>query len=873
MENMNSVIRMYYQQVSPRSILEGKIDYRHFQQRDFEALSLINMKHLSESDTRELYCCLQEDMDFSDEESGLNVFRALKRTASEYLLVRDNLPVCRYDRLLQWRELTRWIGEDLPVCAFLADRTEKGQCQWNDFEWNTVISHDNIQLNRLMQRGISDNHFHLFGSAPSFKLIWIRLMNNLLENRYNDALAVMDEDRRVTRNAYATTYREDSLARMRLQASLIRAVLFYFLFQERNGVGRTENSIVKETEKIQNFLVEDFPFVHYSGRIQNFIDKIRLIERMQRERTEDDYANWRYDGRSINHDFEGERGLMYQMLLGTVNGKPIPPILLRWFYAYLTIQIRLREEFVQVNENIGFENFSTYSGRKSKILFAGEDKKKMVQHAVCGSLEGGNLQSLELRITPQRTARENSRYIEMCDSCLRSQIGESVMRMIYYVYHFPKRPDENLEGKSGFTSQYRHYSYRTELEKVADELVAFRERESKTAARVLGIDACAQEIGCRPEVFAPVFRKLINHVVERPRFGNVRQWKMTYHVGEDFRDIVDGLRAVDEALLFLNMRNGDRLGHATVLGIDVRKWYKKKKNNIYLPKQDYLDNVVWLFHKLTEFNILESENLKGFLCSEYEKYFIEIYPLEAFDKCDIDAYYEGWKLRGDHPYLYRTGSFDASHPFFRQYWRNDGLEEGNKIRSREEHVRLMYYYHYSAEVRKAGQQPEIKAVPNLYIEGVKKVQRAMQNIVAERGISIETNPSSNFMISTMEHYHEHPIVNLFNMGLAVDAKEIGDCAQLHVSINTDDKGVFHTTLENEYALMARALESMKDAQGVQKYQKQMIYQWLDHVRENGNQQSFLPRIEGGGGKGKSMFEYGFSGIIVDEKHPQSHCLC
>ncbi len=134
----------------------------------------------------------------------------------------------------------------------------------------------------------------------------------------------------------------------------------------------------------------------------------------------------------------------------------------------------------------------------------------------------------------------------------------------------------------------------------------------------------------------------------------------------------------------------------------------------------------------------------------------------------------------------------------------------------------------------------------MYIEGVKKVQRAMQNIVAERGISIETNPSSNFMISTMEHYHEHPIVNLFNMGLTVDAKEIGDCAQLHVSINTDDRGVFHTTLENEYALMASALESMKDAQGVQKYQKQMIYQWLNHVRENGNQQSFLPRIESGG---------------------------
>ncbi|MCM1537641.1 MAG: hypothetical protein NC254_04500 [bacterium] len=843
MENRNAVIRMYYQQVSPRDILTERIDYRHFEQKDFEALSRTNLRHLSETDTRELYDYLGEEGDASDGETGLHVFRALKKTASDYLLVRENLPVCRYDRLLQWRELTRWIGEDLPVCAFLADRTEKGQRQWDDFEWNTVVGHDNMQLNRLMQRGISDNHFHLFGSAPSFKLIWIRFMNHLLEKRYSDALEEMDTDRRVTRNAYKITYQEDSLVRMRLQAALIRAVLFYFIFQEKTGVSRKENTIVQREKEIRDFLTGEFPFVRYRGRIQSFIDKIRLIERLRQEGTTDDYANWNYDAKGIHHDFEGERGLMYQMLLGTVNGKEIPPFLLQWFYAYLTIQIRIREELVQVNNTIGFENFSNYNDRKSRILFTEEDRKKMVQHAVCGSLEGGNLQSLELRITPQKTARENSRQIEMYDNCISAELGEQAIRMTYYVYHFPKKQDENLARTAGFTVQCRHDSYRAELEKTADELAAFRERESKTAARVLGIDACAQEIGCRPEVFAPVFRKLTNHVVERPRFGDVRQWKMTYHVGEDFRDVADGLRALDEALLFLNMRNGDRLGHATVLGIDVKKWYQKKKNSIYLPKQDYLDNVVWLFHKLTEFNILESENLKGFLSGEYEKYFKEIYPPEAFGECGIDTYYEGWKLRGDHPYLYRTGRFDDSHPFFRQHWRNDGLAGGDKIRNRIENARLMYYYHYSAEVRRAGGRSDIKAVPELYVEGVEKVQRAMQKALAERGISMEANPSSNFMISTMEHYHEHPIVKLFNMGLTVDEKEIRNCAQLHVSINTDDKGVFHTTLENEYALMGCALENMKDEQGRKQYQKQMVYEWLDHVRENGNQQSFLQSAE------------------------------
>lgn len=51
---------------------------------------------------------------------------------------------------------------------------------------------------------------------------------------------------------------------------------------------------------------------------------------------------------------------------------------------------------------------------------------------------------------------------------------------------------------------------------------------------------------------------------------------MTYHVGEEWKDVADGLRAIDEAILFLNMGNGDRLGHATVLGIDIEDWYQKK---------------------------------------------------------------------------------------------------------------------------------------------------------------------------------------------------------------------------------------------------------------------------------------------------------
>ena len=67
-----------------------------------------------------------------------------------------------------------------------------------------------------------------------------------------------------------------------------------------------------------------------------------------------------------------------------------------------------------------------------------------------------------------------------------------------------------------------------------------------------------------------------------------------------------------------------------------------------------------------------------------------------------------------------------------------------------------------------------------------------------RGLGIETNPSSNYVIGTFKNYAKHPIFNFYNKGLTYDPAKLDDCAQLSVSVNTDDQGVFATSLENEY---------------------------------------------------------------------------
>lgn len=84
---------------------------------------------------------------------------------------------------------------------------------------------------------------------------------------------------------------------------------------------------------------------------------------------------------------------------------------------------------------------------------------------------------------------------------------------------------------------------------------------SSYAKFVTGADAAASEFDTPPEVFAPSFRRL--------RKNGIRHF--TYHAGEDFFHILSGLRAIYEAIEFLGLQAGDRIGHATAAGVDVRE--------------------------------------------------------------------------------------------------------------------------------------------------------------------------------------------------------------------------------------------------------------------------------------------------------------
>lgn len=835
---------IYFFHASSEMILRNQsMYYEEFPLRQFQELLRCYDTEHSDTENNIIYQNLRRGSYGRTEnsESDLNVFNNIIHIAEDILEIRDNEIKCRYTELRRWREITRYIGEDLPVCAFLVRRYQHLGVDTRQFCWDTVLGNSNQQLNAILKQGISDNHFHLFGSAPVFPIIWLKLMNNINLTDREKRMHGIDTNRRSMHYHYDLEYDEISLDGMILQAALMRAVMYAYL-NCREYVFSMDRIADWMNYDLLDYLQRGDEIKDIQQEIRSKVNVLKAEAQLLNSNTEIDYA-LRNVGfvDNLNWIFSGERAIVYGMLKDILVTHELPETVRQLLYPYLVIRAKIRSEIVQNNEKVGFENFSIYSRRKNNFLDTQNEVELMVKHAVISSFKHGNIKSLEIRVAPKDTYLENARMIKAYDKVILNGDRKLSTDRFFYVMHFSKRQDKILREEEIDDLICRDYKLRKAIKVKAYAIKLLRERMPEEGKRLRGIDACAQEIGCRPEVFGSVFRELREHVVSLENETGVGQLRVTYHVGEDFLDLADGLRAIDEAMKFLNMGSGDRFGHATALGLSVDKWYERKNRYIQIKAQDYLDNIVWVYNKILEYGLQGFDLLMDELLSKFQYLYRNIYEKNIeYDRkisADIFLYYSAWQLRGDEPELYKTGKLVIDSIIsVEPYPVNMMYPLDKELRYNDDVAYLYYMYHYNGRVRVLGEKTMEVEISDRYIEAVKQIQLKMRWDVANMGIGIETNPSSNLLISTMTDYDEHHIINLYNQGLK--RKMENNQAQLYVSINTDDKGVFHTSLENEYALMASALESMKDEDGNRMYTAQEVYDWIDKIRNMGNFQVF-----------------------------------
>lgn len=896
MDNLRSVLNIVLSKIPTSLIVNSEIQYDNINRDTFVKIAGYYLKYYSNDELDNLFDYIKNEYEdqanyvrgfeigkYEDKE-GFSVFDAILIFATRVLQEIDGEPICRYENVLRWRFTSHLLEEDIFTTAYLAFQDCREGKRNRDFSWKPVIGNNNEHLNWILRQGLADNHFHLKGSAPQFPLSWINMMNHVRSKKYEKILEGYGNKRLSV--SYEIGTEEEHLYSLYLKAALIRCFLFAQITEQeffiannlvRNNYDPDPETRKWSTENLVMFLLKDkTEIIFYRNKIQENIDFFRT----NKGEKQLDYAltgEYRkgIGKNEVNNSLSGERWLMYEMFLRIYAKSVKDQKYFNLFYLYLVIKRAVRAELVQTNENIGFDNFEKYQNRKEDFIEDTPLEKEYIKMALKGTIVNQNILHLETRLTPRKTALQNKKYIEKYDKVMKND--KELMERYFYVFHFVKEKDN--EKLLNSDSYCRHYQKRRNLQKQAKAIALFRTKFPETAKRLRGIDGCSREIGCRPEVLAQTYRYLKNHIVYAKRNKvyddnnkevTVPQLQMTYHVGEDFQSLVDGLRAIEEAIMFFNLNCGSRLGHALALGEDPDEYYEGKKNCILITQQDYLDNLVWVYYRIKRFSLIGYEDLLLNIEQEYNKYFRLIYGdvvsdefFEAvireagkyFQRSNervskgysnthfnfrISEYYSAWQLRGDDPECYKNGYFKDTEDFseWKRFSVNKECPRDYRIRYNPECAYLYFLYHYNPHVKNEGRKTIEVQISHKMIKCIKEIQREMQFWISKLGIGIEVNPSSNFFIGTFDRYDKHPVFKLYNIGLTGSETKLNECPQIPVCINTDDQGIFSTYLENEYALIALALEKAKDENGKNLYNRMFIYQWIENIRKLGLQLSF-----------------------------------
>lgn len=760
---------------------------------------------LSDDQMRMIY---QLYLDQWTDDPNKNIFQVLFNYSNDLLRIYDGVPMVKFSNLFRWRESSQVIGEDLMVCAYLAynlrniddedlsyalsDDVPANRSNIIDFaSWPTVLHNDNPQLKHIFEnRGLCELHSHLYASVDNFGLSWICLMNKIYgrDEKFKKLAEIQDESNMKHLSE-------------KIKKKVIRA------YQLRLGIWNY----------LQNHDIT-------SINISEIVDEDMLDKSTASARGNSgfyDYIACRKD--SPLEVFTGERRFIFESLREILkNGDPQ---LIRSFYEYILLKNFFRSFLVQINNNRGFGNFQRFQDLKTKFV-TNKYSSIIPEIAAYESYHFNYGKLFETRIVP-KNHDEINKIISRVHNVLKSgckdepiEIEKSLNKInnrfdLSILFHFIKEPDGKNEN-----GEIRDFDLRSKVAGDSELLRNLLNSDGEVAKALKGIDAADSEIYCRPEVFGQAFRFL-------KHFG----YHATFHAGEDYYDIADGLRAISEAILYLGLESRDRIGHALALGVNADKFYNERHNVIALPKQWMLDNVSWLYYKTKKFNIVKDPQTELFLENAFRDLVREIGYLDFIKGIDIRDYYQSMLLRSDNQVLYNDGegTCNALSSSDWNYYAGLNLPEIKDIRKyNKTAVDIFQLYLRNSNIKRNGSKVKSYNLPKGYCEMIKNLQNAMIKEISKRRIGIECCPSSNVKIGYLERFESHPIFRFMPI------RHFDTKYPLAVTVNTDDLGMFATSLPNEFSLLALALLKMKDEDGNAKYSSQEVYDWIDRVVQNGH---------------------------------------
>lgn len=452
------------------------------------------------------------------------------------------------------------------------------------------------------------------------------------------------------------------------------------------------------------------------------------------------------------------------------------------FHYYLLIYAFFQKMLVQQKSQVGFDQFQKITLNQIREL---TEEKYQNRYRQLHGMYDDSLAVLEGRFAPKDNLIKSFKLLKSIrDGYVKNKTIKKSFKFIL-VPHFVKIPDTR-KPKNIIT--FRDLNLRIKTKRTLDVLLdTMKHPDYKDL--IVGFDAAANELHASPEAFAPTFRKL-----QFLGYSN-----FTYHAGEDFIHIISGLRMVYEAVEFLDMRSGNRIGHATALGIDPKLWINRLyESKLTLKKGEWLDNLIFAYE------LIQSDGKYyghlGKLQSEIFKYFQEIYHYQK--PLNIHQIIESWKARKYDPII----TLRWREPSVFEEFESQELEDFKQL---DETVQELYELYHTGEcIERYNKMIQIEPDQAPFTEEVlRDLQNMMIQHVNDKNIALETLPTSNVRISYYKRYDEHHLWRW----LGIDNYNESD-PKPTVVVGSDDTGIFMTNLRNEYAHIYQTLSKLKNQQ-------------------------------------------------------------
>lgn len=749
-----------------------------------------------------------------------SIFGILTSFGEECLDFSGESPIVRFDYLLRWHDLTYRINEDTVVIPsiVMGDLRRARKSKERRFDWPDILNHDNVVINRVLDKGLADTHAHLNASSDVFTINWLSMMNSREalksmadkmkgENYLSKEITPMSSDKTNTVNSSTKSFYNLGLC-----ATLCRAWLFSLVREDEPS---DSNSMTHKLYGLLTDFINEDPtlFSRLSTRIFEYINILRTDSLRTLEGRIVDYAlteKWKDDTSSPYFILTGERRLLYSVFHRIYTGRGNTVRTAKVLHLYLILKNRLRSEFVQMNDLVGFENFQIYQSRKSEFLKDQLWRDLNLSYAVLSSLDifgtgSTDMNRLEGRLTPDAL----------------EDIHKAMVRNPFGGRGYKLNDPDTLKGFSVVVHYIKKDVFKSDKSR-HNQLAKFRKKLWSDMnviirylkGRVRGIDVAGSELNCRPEIFAPMFRW-----AKANGLGN----NLTFHAGEDYYDLLDGLRTIYEAVYFMNFDSGCRIGHGLALGKDAENYYAGRHDRLIAPAQIVLDNLIWMRHYAAEEGVTLSELTQEFIHRTTR----DLFDLIGYKVVDSLDYWRSMLMRGNDVEFtdndnFTLRSLTAEPNFIKQDigWSNHAGRINNRARKLYEH------YELDDSIFIKGREVFETKIPWTFAGDVAKLQQQMLRLLDVKGITIEANPSSNLKIGGFRRYDELP---LFKFNPVEGNREYSTA----VSVNTDDRGVFYTNIRNEYSLVAAALMKIKNpTTGKNRYSINQISEYIEHLSTN-----------------------------------------